>query len=451
MTTFVTTISRCAAAWRQRGAAALALTALLALAPSAHAAAPRTELLSGTGWQASANGIDGWIPAYAPYPNPVTMANPYLNPQGIHGELMWYWPGPGTPGPGSAPTTAYFRHQLDLPDGPVPQIVALVAADDELTLRVNGVLIGSYVLSEHKMSNNQPEVVAMDLTRALHAGSNQIDIKAVDTGSYHWLFFDSYNIMASPQHVLVPLAPSTTSLIGDKDNFHPGDAADVAPKSDHVLEMLSSLVAAPSIDLDQTADNQSVGMTHFLALPADAIITSASVKLHIKTTGDLVGNDVILFNDSVVPAAGEASTVIALHDLLGFSPQPNGVYDLVWNLAKTPLRNFTSPTPVVGQPDRVADLLPMLKTAGHLDVLAADDTTVDYSELTLTYTLPGAPAGDLNHDDAVDRDDLNILLLSLNTLASGPDDPRDLDHDGRITVLDVRKLVDGCTLALCGK
>ncbi|MYM91265.1 hypothetical protein GTP91_29330 [Rugamonas sp. FT82W] len=449
MNTFVRSIATCTTAWRQRGAVALALAGLLL--PRAEAATPRTDLLSGPGWQASANGIDGWIPAYAPFPNPVTMPNPALNPQGVYAELMWYWPGPGTPGPGSGPTTAYFRHPLDLPAGPVPQIVALVAADDELTLQVNGVTIGGYVLDDHKMSNGQPEVVAMDLTPALHAGANRIDIKAVDTRGYHWLFFDSYNLAADPRNVLVARTPDTTSLVGDKDDFHGGDAADAAPRSDHVLAMQRNLVAAPAVDLDQPAVNQSAGLTHFLTLPANAIVTSATVKLRVKMTGDLVQNDVILYNQSEVPAAGEASTVIALHDLLGFAPKPGAVYELAWNLAKTPLRNFSSPAPFSGQPDRVADLLSMLKNDRRLDVLAVDDTMVDYSELNLTYTVAGAAVGDLNNDGAIDRDDLTILLLSLNTAASGPDDPRDLDRDGRITVLDVRKLVDSCTRPLCAK
>ncbi|MYM99108.1 hypothetical protein [Duganella vulcania] len=449
MSTFARSIATRTATWRLCGAIALALAGLLPV--QAGAATPRTDLLSGPGWQASANGIDGWIPAYAPFPNPVTMPNPALNPQGVHADLMWYWPGPGTPGPSSGPTTAYFRHQLDLPSGPVPQIVALVAADDELTLKVNGITIGSYVLGDHKMSNNQPEVVAMDLTPALHAGANQIDIQAVDTGVYHWLFFDTYNLAASPQTVLVARTPDTVSLVGDKDDFHGGDAADDAPKSAHVLAMLENLVAAPPVELDQPAVNQSVGLTHFLDLPANAIVTSATVRLRVKMTGDLVQNDVILYNQSATVAGEEARTVIALHDLLGFSPQRGAVYELVWNLAKTPLRNFSSPVPFIGQPDRVADLLTMLQTDQRLDVLTVDDTMVDYSELRLTYTVAGAPVGDLNNDGVIDRDDLNILLLSLNTLASGPDDPRDLDRDGRITVLDVRKLVGSCTRALCAK
>ncbi len=58
-------------------------------------------------------------------------------------------------------------------------------------------------------------------------------------------------------------------------------------------------------------------------------------------------------------------------------------------------------------------------------------------------------AGDLDGDNDVDRGDLNIILAALNTDATGPDDPRDLDGDGRITVLDARKLVLMCDLPRC--
>lgn len=132
----------------------------------------QTDLLSGagradgSGWQASPNGVDGSIPAYGPYPNPVTMPNPHINPEGVHANLMWYWPGPGLPAPGSPPTTAYFRYRLNLEPGLLPQIVALVAADDQMTLTVNGVMIGSYELAEH-MPNGQPEALVMDLTPGL--------------------------------------------------------------------------------------------------------------------------------------------------------------------------------------------------------------------------------------------------------------------------------------------
>ncbi|HEU4818437.1 hypothetical protein [Janthinobacterium sp.] len=452
MKTFARTIAAACARCLCYGGAALAVASLLMAAPSADAASPRTDLLSGAGngWLASPNGVDGWIPAYGPYPNPVTMPNPFLNAQGIHAKLMWYWPGPGVPGAGSPPTTAYFRHQLHLEaeNGQKPQIVALMAADDDMTLTVNGIPVGSYQLSAHMMPNGQPAAVAIDMTPALRLGDNQIDIRATDNGVYHWVFFDSYNINASPEQVLVQRAPAQISLVGDKDDFHPGDLADTTPKSQHVLDLQEKLQPTPAIDLDQPAVNQSVGLTHDISVPEGAIITSASVKLHIRMTGDIVDNDVILFNQSTITDEGLSTRVITLHDLLGFPPQAGATYDLIWNLAKTPLRNVASPI-VTGQPDLVANLLSMLVSDKHLDVLLADDTMVDYSELSITYTSISAAPGDLNNDGAINRDDLNILLLGLNTLASGPDDPRDLDRDGRITALDVRKLVASCSQPLC--
>lgn len=57
--------------------------------------------------------------------------------------------------------------------------------------------------------------------------------------------------------------------------------------------------------------------------------------------------------------------------------------------------------------------------------------------------------GDLNNDGVVDLDDLNILLAARGTAATGPNDPRDLDGDGRITALDARKLMLLCTRPKC--
>ncbi|MGK5054950.1 dockerin type I repeat-containing protein [Janthinobacterium sp. RB2P8] len=430
---------------------ALAAASLLMVAQSADAAGPRTELLSGAGrgWLASPNGVDGWIPAYGPYPNPLTMPNPFLNELGIHANLMWYWPGPGAPGASSPPTTAHFRRQFHLEpeNGMKPQIVALMAADDDMTLTINGTPFASYRLADHMMPNGQPEAVAVDMTPALRLGDNQIDIRATDNGVYHWVFFDSYNILHSKQ-VLVQRAPAQISLIGDKDEFHSDDLADTTSKSQHVLDLQDKLLPTPAIDMDQPAHNQSVGLTHDISVPQGATITSASIKLHIRMTGDIVDNDVILFNQSIITDQGLSTRVIALHDLLGFPPQAGATYDLIWNLAKTPLRNVASPT-VTGQPDQVVNVLPMLVSDKRLDVLLADGTMVDYSELSVTYTSVSAAPGDLNNDGAVDRADVNILLLGLNTLAADANDPRDLDRDGRITALDVRKLVANCSHPLC--
>ena len=57
--------------------------------------------------------------------------------------------------------------------------------------------------------------------------------------------------------------------------------------------------------------------------------------------------------------------------------------------------------------------------------------------------------GDLDGDNDVDKDDLNILRASFGQPASNSDDPLDLDGDGRITVLDFRRIVSLCTRTQC--
>jgi hypothetical protein len=57
--------------------------------------------------------------------------------------------------------------------------------------------------------------------------------------------------------------------------------------------------------------------------------------------------------------------------------------------------------------------------------------------------------GDLDNDGDVDLNDLYLLLGGRNTAADGLNDPRDLDRDGRVTVLDGRRLMLLCTRPGC--
>jgi hypothetical protein len=68
-------------------------------------------------------------------------------------------------------------------------------------------------------------------------------------------------------------------------------------------------------------------------------------------------------------------------------------------------------------------------------------TTADFCDASPMVTFSDAvEPGELDGDCDVDLDDLALLLTRRNTPATGPDDPFDLDRDGRITVLDARKL-----------
>ncbi len=85
--------------------------------------------------------------------------------------------------------------------------------------------------------------------------------------------------------------------------------------------------------------------------------------------------------------------------------------------------------------------------------LAYDGSQVHASwpqaDLDALYTTERQVPGDFDNDNDVDRHDLNFIIAALNSDAKGPSDPRDLDDDERITVLDARKLVTLCTRPLC--
>lgn len=57
----------------------------------------------------------------------------------------------------------------------------------------------------------------------------------------------------------------------------------------------------------------------------------------------------------------------------------------------------------------------------------------------------------LDGDGDVDWNDMNIILAARNSLADGPNDPSDLDGDGRISGLNARKLVTLCTRPRCAR
>jgi hypothetical protein len=57
--------------------------------------------------------------------------------------------------------------------------------------------------------------------------------------------------------------------------------------------------------------------------------------------------------------------------------------------------------------------------------------------------------GDVDLDGDVDKNDVNLILAVRNALASGPNDLRDLNGDGKVDVVDGRKAAVLCTRALC--
>jgi hypothetical protein len=79
--------------------------------------------------------------------------------------------------------------------------------------------------------------------------------------------------------------------------------------------------------------------------------------------------------------------------------------------------------------------------------LSVNDGLIDSLPTSVVISVPAL--GDIDADGDVDTDDLAKINAALNQAASGPNDLRDLDGDGKITVLDARKLVLQCTRPRC--
>lgn len=76
----------------------------------------------------------------------------------------------------------------------------------------------------------------------------------------------------------------------------------------------------------------------------------------------------------------------------------------------------------------------------------------DFAYQLVVAAVAGAPAArlcDANGDGAVDRHDVDAIFAARGTPATGPDDPRDADGDGAITVLDSRRCTASCDRPNC--
>ncbi len=239
--------------------------------------------------------------------------------------------------------------------------------------------------------------------------------------------------------------------------------------------------------MDVDGSNRPVGFTHYFSLPQGARITAATLKFRAKSVGDSFDNDSITFEPIASLPEGERNKpqlssysksfkdepncanfpetcypganrddfypLITLKDLnKGKAPIKGESLDFTINLAKVPLRTKRLPSQPGGtwsaKPDEYRDLLGLL-TDGQFDMIIGDDSQIDYSQLDITYILSDAPDGDLTGDGKINKNDLNLLMAAVGTNSYSANDPRDINKDGKISVLDVRKLILKCPNAGC--
>lgn len=94
------------------------------------------------------------------------------------------------------------------------------------------------------------------------------------------------------------------------------------------------------------------------------------------------------------------------------------------------------------------------QTARYMEVRATLSGGVNtipvLSDLKVSYTPEDGPqVCDVDSDGDIDKNDLSLISRARNQQATGPDDPRDSDRDGRITPNDVKVCIPQCTRANC--
>jgi hypothetical protein len=143
-------------------------------------------------------------------------------------------------------------------------------------------------------------------------------------------------------------------------------------------------------------------------------------------------------------------TVAAVVPTISFTV-PNETYGVApFTVAATSNSTGAINYSVVSGPATISASTVTITGPGVVVLQASQSANGNYSAATqnVSFTV-AAMRGDLNGDGQVDLADLHILDSFLNKPANGPNDPRDLNHDGVINALDARILVTLCTYSRC--
>ncbi|QYZ66001.1 MAG: hypothetical protein OI74_06760 [Gammaproteobacteria bacterium (ex Lamellibrachia satsuma)] len=308
-----------------------------------------------------------------------------------------------------------------------PPAITQALTDDIVSTALNGILVSSYgrellYLGTHKGVWTSPDGGVS--WSYLNRGMPSVPVYKLKENEIGNVYAFTHG-----RSVYRLVAPRELSyLIGDKDDFHPGDPADIPPQSELALALISSRSPEDQdVNLDEGGINRPVGLTHQFTVPANATIVSASVEFSFLAAAGAY-NDGILFSQPGFP-------IILLEDLIGQVPQAHDTYSATIDFSQVPVREEND----VGiQAVRYQDLRAELSD-GTFDMVFIDDVALDYSQFTIGYALP--LEGDVNGDGCVDRTDARQLMNEVLGRSS-VDAIYDLNGDGKYNIGDVRYMVN---------
>ena len=209
----------------------------------------------------------------------------------------------------------------------------------------------------------------------------------------------------------------------------------------HELDQQSApttLSALPEVWLGEVLSGE-----HVLSFRLDTFDTLQSViEISNIQTGlmELVANRLPSANAGT-NATARVGSVVTLNGTASVdqdnAPSP---LNYAWSKTAGPAVNF------FGSAGATANFTPTV-AGTYVFSLVVNDGLNDSQPASVTVTVP--ILGDIDGDSDVDNNDLSRITSALNTKASGPNDLRDLNGDGKIDALDSRILVTRCTRARC--
>ena len=172
------------------------------------------------------------------------------------------------------------------------------------------------------------------------------------------------------------------------------------------------------------------------------LCTILKTKLHLPENLAPLANA----NGPYEAECGGTTTTIFLDGTASIDPDESNLA-YYWQ-TDCPGWGFNDPTSAT--PELTVDTLDSCAVECTVKLTVADDIGKEgHVEASISIQPAIVMPGDIDDDTDVDNDDIALLTAARGQPATGPDDPRDLDGDGVITVLDARKAVLLCTYPRC--
>ncbi|MDF2177427.1 PASTA domain-containing protein [Aliiglaciecola sp. CAU 1673] len=325
---------------------------------------------------------------------------------------------------------------------PVPDVVGLSQADAEAAIVAAGLTVGTVSTA------NSAVVPAGDVISQNPTGGTVLPGSPVDL-----VISDGPLLVNVPDVTGLSQAAAETTIVDAGLTVGAVTTANSSsvPAGNVISQNPTSGLVAEGTPVDLTVSLGSLLIT----VPDVTGLPQATAEANIVGAGLTVGA-VSTANSSTVPAGN----VISQTPGGGAQATAGSAVDLVVSIGVTQ----------VSTPDVIGLLQADAEAAITGAGLAVGIVTTEYSAVVPTGVVinqtpsggslvaPGSDMdlivsagvqGDIDGDGDVDRDDLGLILDARNQPATGPEDPRDLDGDGVITVLDARMLMLMCSRPRC--